>query len=121
MIGSKVGLKLLFFVQEMRPNVLLSDSLMKGYRLAPRSDYLVARAVKDAKKAKRVKKQTKKARIHQGGPQIPHARVSSHPITYTVDDFKKECQDIQNYLFSGTMAQLLMLLPREPNELRFRS
>lgn len=61
----------------------LEDSLMKGYRLAPRGDYLVARAIKDAKKAKQVKKQTKKARIQKG-----------------VDDFKKECQDIQNHLFS---------------------
>ncbi|KAL8939243.1 MAG: hypothetical protein Q9211_002825 [Gyalolechia sp. 1 TL-2023] len=59
------------------------DSLMKGYRLPPRGDYLVARAIKDAKKFKQVKKQTKKATIKKG-----------------VDDFKKECQDIQKQLFS---------------------
>ncbi|KAL9004042.1 MAG: hypothetical protein Q9188_003130 [Gyalolechia gomerana] len=42
------------------------DSLMKGYRLAPRGDYLVARAIKDAKKIKQVKKQIKKATIKKG-------------------------------------------------------
>ncbi|KAL8989003.1 MAG: hypothetical protein Q9177_002008, partial [Variospora cf. flavescens] len=44
----------------------LEDSLMKGFRLAPRGDYLVARAIKDAKKVKRVRKQTKKETIKRG-------------------------------------------------------
>ncbi|KAI4141163.1 MAG: hypothetical protein L6R39_005483 [Caloplaca ligustica] len=61
----------------------LEDSLMKGFRLAPRGDYLVARAIKDAKKVKKVRKKVKKEAVIKG-----------------VDDFKKECQDIQKQLFS---------------------
>ncbi|KAL8968940.1 MAG: hypothetical protein Q9197_004600 [Variospora fuerteventurae] len=67
----------------------LEDSLMKGFRLAPRGDYLVARAIKDAKKVKRVSKQTKKETIKKG-----------------IDSFEKECQDIQAQLFSGTALAL---------------
>ncbi|KAL8717949.1 MAG: hypothetical protein Q9225_004868 [Loekoesia sp. 1 TL-2023] len=64
-------------------DVVIPDSLMKGYRLAPKGDYLVARAIKDAKKIKKEKKRMKKETIKKG-----------------VDDFKKECQDIQKQLFS---------------------
>ncbi|KAI4095020.1 MAG: hypothetical protein LQ344_001867 [Seirophora lacunosa] len=61
----------------------LEDSLMKRFRLAPRGDYLVAHAIKDAKKVKKARKQTKKETIKKG-----------------VDSFKKECQDIESQLFS---------------------
>ncbi|KAI4115712.1 MAG: hypothetical protein LQ345_003750 [Seirophora villosa] len=68
----------------MKPNSAnAADSLMKRFRLAPRGDYLVAHAIKDAKKVKKARKQTKKETIKKG-----------------VDSFKKECQDIQSQLFS---------------------
>lgn len=81
------------------------DSLIKRYRLAPKGEYLVARAIKDAKKVKQVRKQAKKEVISKGGAQVPSiTETLRRPIpTYcTVESFKKECQDIQAQLFSGT-------------------
>ncbi|KAL9011904.1 MAG: hypothetical protein Q9173_003303, partial [Seirophora scorigena] len=49
----------------------LEDSLMKRFRLAPRGDYLVAHAIKDAKKVKKARKQTKKETIKEGGKDNP--------------------------------------------------
>ncbi|KAI4124023.1 MAG: hypothetical protein LQ338_005012 [Usnochroma carphineum] len=80
----------------------LEDSLMRRFRLAPRGDYLVARAIKDAKKVKKAKKQTKKETIKKGGTDFHDPKLSpqSMPTCCTVDSFKKECQDIQKQLFS---------------------
>ncbi|KAI4202671.1 MAG: hypothetical protein LQ346_001933 [Caloplaca aetnensis] len=81
----------------------LEDSLIKRYRLAPKGEYLVARAIKDAKKVKQVRKQAKKEVISKGGAQVPSiTETLRRPIpTYcTVESFKKECQDIQAQLFS---------------------
>ncbi|KAL9604042.1 MAG: hypothetical protein Q9219_000804 [cf. Caloplaca sp. 3 TL-2023] len=73
---------------------------MKRYRLAPRGNYLVARAVKDAKKAKKERKQTKKETIKRGGPHVLDPHISGQRVTIAVDSFMKECQEIQNQLFS---------------------
>ncbi|KAI4192748.1 MAG: hypothetical protein LQ348_003045, partial [Seirophora lacunosa] len=85
----------------------LEDSLMKRFRLAPRGDYLVAHAIKDAKKVKKARKQTKKETIKKGGKRLnpPPFLIRSDscgqmPTCRTVDSFKKECQDIQSQLFS---------------------
>lgn len=86
---------------------------MKGFRLAPRGDYLVARAIKDAKKVKKVRKKVKKEAVIKGGTYSLDAGVSQRPIltASVVDDFKKECQDIQKQLFSGTTSPPVHVLP----------
>ncbi|KAL8708650.1 MAG: hypothetical protein Q9220_006475 [cf. Caloplaca sp. 1 TL-2023] len=55
------------------------DTLMKGYRLAAKGEYLLERSVRSTMK----KKQQKKQKIKAG-----------------VEDFKRECTEIQNQLFS---------------------
>lgn len=71
MIGLKANLILIICVQKGNAHPVILDSLMKGYRLAPKGDYLVARAIKDAKKIKKEKKRMKKETIKKGGSHAP--------------------------------------------------
>lgn len=85
---------------------------MKRYRLAPKGEYLIARAIKDAKKIKQVRKQTKKDTVSKGGAHLSDTEPFRHsiPTCCTVNAFKKECQDIQAQLFSGT-SHIIFRLP----------
>ncbi|KAL8836343.1 MAG: hypothetical protein Q9170_002957 [Blastenia crenularia] len=59
----------------------LEDSLMKGFRMAVKGNYLVARAIKEVKKVKKEKKRTKKETIKKGGSFVPEP--TSMPALFT--------------------------------------